>query len=135
MPICPQILGSIAASTLPNIWHVLVTDNDPDAPAGLWTHWLVWNLPATVTVLAEGKLPPDAQQGRNSFGHACYDGPAPPSGTHRYFFHLYALDTTLALPSGSDRSEIKAAMQAHADGCGTPRGPRPGDPKPHGARL
>ena len=94
---------------------VLIVD-DPDAPAGLWTHWLVWNLPATTTVLAEGKLPPDAQQGRNSFGHACYDGPAPPSGTHRYFFHLYALDTTLALPSGSDRSELKAAMQGHVVG-------------------
>ncbi len=94
---------------------VLIVD-DPDAPAGLWTHWLVWNLPATTTVLTEGKLPPDAQQGRNSFGNVRYDGPAPPSGTHRYFFHLYALDTTLALPSGSDRSELTAAMQGHVVG-------------------
>jgi len=91
----------------------LIVD-DPDAPMGLWTHWLVWNLPAGTTSVPEGKLPPgQAREGKNSFGHARYDGPAPPTGTHRYFFHLYALDTVLTLPAGSDRAALEEAMKGH----------------------
>jgi len=89
----------------------LIVD-DPDAPAGLWTHWLVWNLPADTTSIPEGKLPSGAIQGKNSFGNVRYDGPAPPSGTgkHRYFFRLYALQTMLSLPAGSSRGALEAAM-------------------------
>lgn len=94
---------------------VLIVD-DPDAPAGLWTHWLVWNLSPQTTSIPEGNVPPDAVQGRNSNGHVNYDGPAPPSGTHRFFFHLYALDTALTLPSSSGRSVLLAAMQGHIVG-------------------
>ena len=94
---------------------VLIVD-DPDAPSGLWTHWLVWNLPAATTDIAEGKLPAAAVEGKNSFGNVRYDGPAPPSGTHRYFFHLYALDASLALPAGSDRAALRAAMEGHVVG-------------------
>ena len=90
----------------------LIVD-DPDSPSGLWTHWLVWNLPPGTTEIPEGKLPPDALQGKNSFGNVRYDGPAPPSGTHRYFFHLYALDASLVLPAGSDRATLEAAMKGH----------------------
>ena len=91
---------------------VLIVD-DPDAPAGLWTHWLVWNVPAATTTIAEGKLPVDAVEGENSFGHVRYDGPAPPSGTHRYYFHLYALDEKLALPAGASAAALKQAIRGH----------------------
>ena len=99
---------------------VLIVD-DPDSPSGLWTHWLVWNLPANTTSILEGKLPSGAIEGKNSFGHVRYDGPAPPSGTHRYFFHLYALDITVSLPAGSDRTALEAAMNpqvSHIVGTG-----------------
>ena len=94
---------------------VLIVD-DPDSPSGLWTHWVVWNLPAATSDIAEGQLPAEAVEGKNSFGNVHYDGPAPPSGTHRYFFHLYALDATLALPAGSDREALQAAMAGHVVG-------------------
>ncbi len=94
---------------------VLIVD-DPDAPSGVWTHWLVWNLPADTQTIAEGSLPDAAREGTNSFGHVRYDGPSPPSGTHRYFFRLYALDTTLSLTTGSSREALEAAMDGHVVG-------------------
>ena len=100
---------------------VLIVD-DPDSPSGLWTHWLVWNLSPKTTLLPEGKLPSDAIQGKNSFGHDCYDGPAPPSGTHHYFFHLYALDALLNLPGGSDREALDKVMIGHVIGQGVTMG-------------
>lgn len=90
----------------------LIVD-DPDAPAGTWVHWVVWNLPATTDVIAEGSLPEAAVEGRNSWGRNEYNGPAPPSGTHRYFFKAYALDTTLDLPRGTDKAGLERAMQGH----------------------
>jgi len=95
---------------------------DPDSPSGLWTHWLVWNLAADTTSISEGKLPSGAIEGKNSFGHVRYDGPAPPGGTHRYFFRVYALDTTISLPSGSSRAALLAAMQGHVVGSGATHG-------------
>jgi Raf kinase inhibitor-like YbhB/YbcL family protein len=89
---------------------------DPDAPSGEWIHWLVWNLSADTHTVAEGSLPTSAREGKNSFEHVRYDGPSPPSGTHRYFFRLYALDTTLSLPTGSDRKALEAAMDGHIVG-------------------
>jgi Raf kinase inhibitor-like YbhB/YbcL family protein len=94
---------------------VLIVD-DPDAPSGLWTHWLVWNLPANTTDIPEGKLPRNAVEGKNSFGNVHYDGPAPPSGTHRYWFRLFALNTVLSLPSGSDSTALKSAILQHIIG-------------------
>ncbi len=98
---------------------VLIVD-DPDSPSGLWTHWLVWNLPANLKSIPEGKLPQGAIQGKNSFQRVRYDGPAPPEGTgiHRYFFRVYALDEILTLPEGSDRSALLAAMKGHVIGTG-----------------
>jgi Raf kinase inhibitor-like YbhB/YbcL family protein len=89
---------------------------DPDAPLGDWTHWLVWNLPADTRAIAGGSLPSEAREGKNSFGHVRYDGPSPPSGTHRYFFRLYALDATLSLTTGASRAELESAMNGHIVG-------------------
>jgi Raf kinase inhibitor-like YbhB/YbcL family protein len=87
--------------------------DDPDAPVGTWVHWVVWNLPAATEIIAEGSLPEGAVEGRNSWGRNHYGGPAPPSGTHRYFFKLYALDTTLEIPESTAKAGLERAMQGH----------------------
>ena len=89
---------------------VLIVD-DPDAPMGTWTHWVVFNIPATTKTIKKNSIP--GLQGLNSFGKLNYAGPCPPGGTHRYFFRLYALDTTLSLPPGLDRKELEKAMDVH----------------------
>ena len=92
--------------------------DDPDAPGGTWVHWVLFNIPGDARSLL-GNLPPDAQlsdgsiQGVNSFGRNDYGGPCPPSGTHRYFFKLYALDTTLNLDESAGKEEVLAAMEGH----------------------
>lgn len=92
---------------------------DPDAPAGTWVHWLVYNLPPATRELPAGiagslRLPDGSLQGRNDFGRVGYGGPCPPRGsTHRYFFHLLALDTRLDLPPGVTVNQFEAAMQKH----------------------
>lgn len=88
---------------------VLIVD-DPDAPGGMWVHWTVWNIvPATEEIL-EDSVPDGATEGITDFGEPGYGGPCPPSGTHRYFFKLYALDTMLRLPSSAKKSELEQAM-------------------------
>ena len=92
--------------------------HDPDAPAGDWTHWVVYNIPSDKQYLVESfpseiNLPDGMRQGRNSWHQTKYGGPCPPSGTHRYFFTLYALDTFLELEGGADRQEVLAAIQSH----------------------
>ncbi len=91
---------------------VLIVD-DPDAPMGVWTHWLVWNMNPGTTVISEDSVPRGAVIGSNDVGTAKYVGPAPPRGTHRYFFRLYALDTKLDLDVGTMRPDLDAAMQTH----------------------
>lgn len=90
---------------------VLIVD-DPDAPAGTWDHWIVFNIPPTTKNIPKGN-DPEGTSGKNSWGKTGYGGPCPPSGTHRYFFKLYALDTLLDLPEGSSKSEIESAMKGH----------------------
>ncbi len=90
----------------------LVMD-DPDAPMGTWVHWVVWGISPEDTVIPEGGLPAGAAEGLNSWGRSGYGGPSPPSGTHRYFFKAYALDTTLDLPSTVAKKELEAAMEGH----------------------
>lgn len=90
---------------------VLISD-DPDAPAGTWIHWTAWNIPPNTTEIAENSSPPGIQ-GTTSFNEVGYGGPCPPSGTHRYFFKIYALDTELNLGSEATSKEIEAAMQNH----------------------
>lgn len=92
----------------------LIVD-DPDAPRGTWTHWTLFNLPATTTGLAEGWRA-GGTSGRNDFGNTGYGGPCPPRGhgPHRYFFRLYALDVAhLALAEGAARKELERAMAGH----------------------
>lgn len=88
----------------------LVLD-DPDAPAGVWDHWLVWNIPPDTTEVPEDSVP--GVQGRNGWGRAEYGGPCPPRGAHRYFFRLYALDGQLDLREGATRAALEKAMQGH----------------------
>ncbi len=88
--------------------------DDPDAPAGVWDHWLLFNLPADTRSLAEQATPPAGSRGgRNSWGRTGYGGPCPPRGTHRYFFKLYALDTSLELAAGATKKELLQAMEGH----------------------
>jgi Raf kinase inhibitor-like YbhB/YbcL family protein len=92
---------------------VLIMD-DPDAPRGLFTHWVVFDIDPKTADIGEDHAPETpARQGANSWGETQYGGPRPPSGEHRYFFHLYALDTKLDLPRGSARAEVEQAMRDH----------------------
>jgi Raf kinase inhibitor-like YbhB/YbcL family protein len=96
----------------------LVMD-DPDAPAGTWVHWVLWNLPVGVHELPEAvakqdQLDDGTRQGRNSFRKIGYNGPCPPRGKpHRYFFRLYALDEKLDLAPGAHSLDLQEAMQGH----------------------
>lgn len=94
----------------------LIVD-DPDAPRGTFVHWLVYDIPPELSRLLEGAgsggLTDGAREGRNSFGEVGYDGPQPPSGTHRYFFRLYALDSKIEAPAGARREQIERAMRGH----------------------
>jgi len=93
--------------------------DDLDAPAGTWVHWIVFNLPGDVRALPEN-MPAGmkfgdvaATFGVNSWGRNEYGGPCPPSGTHRYVFRLYALDTTLSLDANVKKGTVQAAMDGH----------------------
>lgn len=90
---------------------VLIVD-DPDAPSGLFTHWTAWSISPQTSTIAEGSLPKGVQ-GINDFGKSGYGGPCPPSGTHRYYFKIFALDRELDLPSGAKRGQLDAAMKGH----------------------
>lgn len=87
----------------------LVVD-DPDAPGGTWVHWVVFNTPVTEEI-SEDSVP--GTQGYNDFGRVDYGGPCPPSGTHRYFFKVYALDTKLNLEEGVTKKTLLATMKGH----------------------
>ena len=91
--------------------------DDPDAPAGTWNHWLLYDLPPSVRSLAQGYKPGKlGQSGTNDFGRLGYGGPCPPKGhgPHRYFFKLYALDIApLGLPAGARRAQIDKALRGH----------------------
>jgi hypothetical protein len=97
---------------------VAIICDDPDAPGGTWVHWVVYNLPADNIGLVEN-LPatPDLKaggfQGKNDFEKIGYGGPCPPSGTHRYFFKIYALDGELSLKAGATKAEMMKAMEGH----------------------
>ena len=91
---------------------VLIMD-DPDAAIGIWVHWVVANIDPEITSINEGIAPKGAKEGINSSGNFGYDGPCPPSGTHRYFFRLYALDKKLEIVSINSKEEIEQMMSVH----------------------
>ncbi|HEU5261309.1 MAG TPA: YbhB/YbcL family Raf kinase inhibitor-like protein [Gemmatimonadales bacterium] len=101
-----------------------VIANDPDAPAGTWVHWVLYDLPGSAVQLPENVPKTDtlpdlggAIQGRNDFRRTGYGGPCPPPGpAHRYFFKLYALDAHLKLGPGATKQEVEAAMKGHVLG-------------------
>lgn len=91
----------------------LIVD-DPDAPSGTWTHWTVWNLDVTTAELPADWRPTNGEvEGLTSFGRTGWGGPCPPSGTHRYFFKVFALDAMLLLGPSADVQELEAAMRDH----------------------
>lgn len=89
--------------------------DDPDAPGGTWDHWVLFNIPAGVRELPEAVSAGDvsATFGKNSWGRGDYGGPCPPGGTHRYFFRLYALDTTLSLGETANKGQVLSAIDGH----------------------
>jgi Raf kinase inhibitor-like YbhB/YbcL family protein len=89
----------------------LVAD-DPDAPGGVFTHWIVWNISPQTTTIPEGSAA-KGTQGTNDFGKSGYGGPCPPSGAHRYAFKVFVLDRQLNLPAGARRAQLDAAMKGH----------------------
>lgn len=90
----------------------LIVD-DPDAPHGTFTHWIVFNLDPMVEGLKEGCHVADAREGNNDWKELGYGGPRPPDGEHRYYFRLYALDQKLDLPNGAARAEVDRALRGH----------------------
>ena len=92
--------------------------DDPDAPMGVFTHWVIFNIPPSENGLAgnmptAGKLPNGSVQGRTDFSRIRYGGPCPPSGVHRYRFRIYALNTSLNLPIGATKEQVLKAIQGH----------------------
>jgi Raf kinase inhibitor-like YbhB/YbcL family protein len=97
--------------------YALICD-DPDAPMGTWVHWVYYDIPPSASSLPEG-MSSDAKpslggtSGVNDFGKSGYGGPCPPSGTHRYFFKLYALDKVLGLGPKASKADLEKAMEGH----------------------
>ena len=90
---------------------------DPDAPAGVWCHWLLYDVGPRIQALPQGFKPGSLGiSGTNDFGKQGYGGPCPPSGVHRYYFHLHALNTDLTLPPGASRKELETSMKGHVLG-------------------
>jgi len=95
----------------------LIVD-DPDAPMGTWTHWTVWDIRPDAGGVRENSVPENSVSGLNDSGKSGYQGPCPPSGTHRYFFKLYALDKDLDLKSSTSKADLEKAMSGHIIGHG-----------------
>jgi Raf kinase inhibitor-like YbhB/YbcL family protein len=102
-----------------NIQVIALIMDDPDAPAGTWVHWVLYDVSPSTRELPEEvakqeQLSSGARQGRNDFGKIGYGGPCPPPGEpHRYFFKLYALDGNLGLKTGATKAEVERAMKGH----------------------
>lgn len=115
----PNVSPSLSWEAVPAQARTLaLIADDPDAPQRTWVHWVLYNLPAETKGLVENvqkqkTLPGGALQGSNDFEKIGYDGPCPPSGTHRYYFKLYALDTELSLEPGATKEQLLEAMKGH----------------------
>jgi Raf kinase inhibitor-like YbhB/YbcL family protein len=118
--ISPPLLWKNVSSETESL--VLIVD-DPDAPKKTWVHWLVYNIPPEIdrfpsNMQSSTDISSKIKIGRNDFNSNAYGGPCPPSGTHRYFFKIYGLNSVLNLPSGKTKSEIEKAMENHIIGSG-----------------
>jgi Raf kinase inhibitor-like YbhB/YbcL family protein len=104
----------LSIADVPNdaISLALIMD-DPDAPSGTFTHWVVYNITPEEMNIEEGETPAGAVRGVNDYGKLGYGGPIPPSGTHHYHFKLYALDSQLDLEEGSTSEDLEEAMEGH----------------------
>lgn len=119
-----NISPPLAFAGIPNgAKSLALISDDPDAPGGTWVHWVLFNLPVNLKELSEN-IPPrstlsnGARQGMNDSRELGYGGPCPPSGTHRYFFKIYALDIMLAIESGATKPQLLKAMEGHVLGEG-----------------
>jgi Raf kinase inhibitor-like YbhB/YbcL family protein len=102
---------AIEISDLPgDTVSVAIILEDPDVPSGVFTHWLLWNLPAEEHITEKTSL---GVSGINDFGKTGYGGPCPPSGTHRYYFKIYALDKELTLAGGENKKSLLEHMDGH----------------------
>lgn len=106
--VSPELV--ITAVPVDTISIVLIMD-DPDAPGGTWDHWVAYDLAPTTSIPED--VGPIGTGGSNSWQRTGYGGPCPPSGTHRYFFTLLALDAELGLPEGAGKADLLAAAQGH----------------------
>jgi Raf kinase inhibitor-like YbhB/YbcL family protein len=101
-----------------NTVSLAVIMDDPDAPAGTWSHWVLFNLPPGLAGLEQGANG-GGMEGKNDFGRLGYGGPCPPRGsTHRYYVKIYALDRTLDLKAGVSKTQVESAMRGHVLGQG-----------------
>ena len=113
-----NVSPSLEWTPTPGAKTLAIVCDDPDAPAGTWTHWLVYNLPGATMGLIENmpaqeKVGGGGMQGTNDFGKIGYGGPCPPRGTHRYFFKVYALDSELPLKPAATKDQLMKAMEGH----------------------
>lgn len=116
--ISPPLDWDLSQLSIPDNGSIVLICDDPDAPGGTWIHWVIFNLPPETSSLPEMVMPREelengALQGANSWGNIGYGGPCPPSGTHHYYYKIYALDAKLNLPPGTTKEELLNAMDGH----------------------
>jgi len=106
-----NISPPLSFSNIPeNTKSLVLICEDPDAPNGTWIHWTVWNIDPSTTEVPENEIPTNGSEGMTSFGFRRYGGPCPPSGEHRYFFKLFALDSTINLDTGCNSVDLYISM-------------------------
>lgn len=94
-----------------NAVNLVLIMTDPDAPGGKFDHWIVWNINPSTSLIEKNTVPEDAMEGINDFNRVSYGGPCPPSGEHRYYFKLYALDNKLDINYSSTKAQVEEAMK------------------------
>lgn len=122
--ISPEICWEIDTKNIKKIKSYVLISDDPDAPMGTWVHWVVYDIPANMSCLFEGfpkaRIIKSIKQGKTGFGDFGYGGPCPPSGIHRYYFKIYALDiqTLNLLPDKANKKSVLSKIKKHIIGYG-----------------